>query len=251
MRFLKVLLASLIGFAVALTVTNSWADLQQVYATLLNPAGVKYLATTQDVLSSIDAQRIYICGGSTESSANSSCVYLNGNGGPSNGNAGIFSQTSGSLTLTGGSSGITIQSNGNTRWTVNSSGDLSNDSSNGGQFIFNKALKGIANDMGTLAGAGSTQTDAAAIAHIISRVTGANGTVGVKLPALSSVGVGTLLYIINSNTSSALKYYSNASGETIDGQSGTTANTLAAKLWATCLAYDASNWYCADSVIPF
>lgn len=132
-----------------------------------------------------------------------------------------------------------------------SSGDLRGDASNGGKLSFARGLQGVQNDQNALAAAGSTQTDAAAIAHVVSVVTGANGTVGVKLPALASMGKGEFVYIINTSTSSALKYYSNASGETIDAQSGTTANSLGAKLWATCLAYDTSNWYCGDSVIPF
>lgn len=150
-----------------------------------------------------------------------------------------------------GSGAIQLFTNGTLRWTVSNSGGLTNDASGGGNLNFSKAFTGPVLDTSTLAAAGSLQSDAAALAHMVTRVTGADGTKGVKLPALSGFNAGNLFYIINSSTTSALKYYSNAAGETIDGQSGTTANSLGAKLWAICLAYDSSNWYCADSVVPF
>ena len=102
-----------------------------------------------------------------------------------------------------------------------------------------------------MAAAGSSQSDAAAITTNVSRVTGANGTVGVKLTALSTFDPGQTATIINSDTSGTLKYYSNAAGETIYGQSGTTAVSLAAKTAAVCRKYDTSHWYCNHMAAPF
>jgi len=105
---------------------------------------------------------------------------------------------------------------------------------------------------GTLAGAGTTQADAAAITfQDIVRVTGADGTVGVKLPALSNVSVGQSITVINTNTVSLLKVYSNDAAELISGQAGTTAISLAAKLTFVCIKYDATNWYCGKNVLPY
>lgn len=42
-----------------------------------------------------------------------------------------------------------------------------------------------------------------------------------------------------------------AAGETISGQSGTTAISLAAKLMLRCYKYDASNWYAEKGVIAY
>lgn len=105
---------------------------------------------------------------------------------------------------------------------------------------------------GTVAGAGTTQADATSVGtSTVIKVTGADGTVGVNLPALSTLQPGSSVAIINSSTASALKVYSAAAGELISGQSGTTAISLAAKLILTCTKYDASNWYCGKSVTPY
>ena len=156
----------------------------------------------------------------------------------------------------GNAAGNAIQINkydGTHFWYLGStaSGNILNDATNGGNIIFQKGQTGVRSDIGTLAGAGSTQADAAAIVHTVTRVTGANGTVGVNLPALATIGVGARVTVINSDVTNALKVYGNAAGETIDGQSGTTAISVAAKLFLDCFAYDASNWYCDKGVLPF
>ena len=120
-----------------------------------------------------------------------------------------------------------------------------------GEAIFGTALKGVADNIGTLAAAGSTIADGAPVVTTIARVTGANGTTGVVLPALSGLTAGRKITIINSDTVNALKVYGNAAGELIDGQAGNTAVSVAAKLWLECIKYDATNWYCAKTVTPF
>lgn len=111
----------------------------------------------------------------------------------------------------------------------------------------------VAETFTTLAGLGSTQADCAPIvaSQTVARVTGADGTVGVCLPPLASVSLGRQFTAINSSTASTLKVYSNAAGETITGQSGTTAISVAAKLFLRCWAFDASNWYCEKGVLPY
>ena len=103
----------------------------------------------------------------------------------------------------------------------------------------------------TLAALGATQADAAPVVSQKARVTGANGTVGVKLPALASVPVGYQIKVINSSVASALNVYSDAVGELISGQAGTTAISLAAKLVLTVTKFDATNWYAEKSVLPY
>lgn len=137
-------------------------------------------------------------------------------------------------------------------WAFNEvDGTLQNNSSAGGNLVFNKTLTGRADDTGTLAAAGSTITDAAQIVRTVTRVTGANATVGVKLPALSSVPVGFQCEVINSDQTNALKLYSNAAGELISGQAGNTAIVIAAKLTVWIRKFDATNWYLSKGVLPF
>lgn len=117
--------------------------------------------------------------------------------------------------------------------------------------IFAAPLVGPAPSTATLAAAGSTQTDAAVVASNLCIVTAANGTKGVRLPPLAAVPVGTCITIVNTDLVSALKVYSDAAGELITGQAGTTAISLAAKLMLRCYKYDATNWYAEKGVLPY
>lgn len=80
---------------------------------------------------------------------------------------------------------------------------------------------------GTLAAAGSTVTDAAAVGSInkVTKVTGADGAKGVKLFAYTTTGSHTA--IVENASASALKVYAPAGG-TINGGSVDAAFTVAA-----------------------
>lgn len=106
----------------------------------------------------------------------------------------------------------------------------------------------------TLAATGSTIADAALVPFnvLVTRVTAADGTKGVKLPLLAKVKKGVTYTIINTDVAAAaLKIYSNAAGELITSQAGSTAISLASKLFLQCIKYDATNWYCSKGVLPY
>lgn len=198
-----------------------------------------------------DTGRICMLGaGTSDDAARGAYVCTNGN-----------EVGSGRLYLGSGSAGITTLDTANfyirnvdtsIKWLFDASGNISGDATNGGRIYFQRALRGVSDNMGTLAAAGSTQTDAAALPTTVTRVTGANGTVGVKLPAIgSAIVAGQEMTIINSSTTSVLKLYSAAAGELITGQAGTTAISMAAKTIARCRAYDATNWYCGIEGAPY
>lgn len=96
----------------------------------------------------------------------------------------------------------------------------------------------------TLAGAGSTQTDAAAITLAASGIvlaTGGNGTVGIKLP----VGVvGMRITVVNDTTANAvIKVYGNATDSaTINGTTGSTAYSQVAKTSVDFICAVAAKW---------
>lgn len=121
----------------------------------------------------------------------------------------------------------------------------------GGYISFSGYVPGVSNDTGTLAATGSSITDASAIVDTFQVVTGADGTKGVHLPALADVQVGVEFNVVNSDVTNALKVYSNAAGETISGQAGNTAISVAAKLWLTCFKQSASAWHCTKSVTAY
>lgn len=105
--------------------------------------------------------------------------------------------------------------------------------------------------VGTVAAAGTTISDATAVSYEFNKVTGADATKGVKLPALSTVPTGKLITIVNSDTTNALKVYSNAAGETITGQAGNTAISLAAKLQLRCTKVSSTEWFAEKGVTPY
>lgn len=109
----------------------------------------------------------------------------------------------------------------------------------------------VAYDTGTFAAAGSTAADCVALTASNSRVTGADATKGACLPLLSTRNIGDEFIVTNADVTNALKVYSAGVAELISGQAGTTAITLAAKLQLTCRKYDATNWYCGKSVLPY
>lgn len=130
------------------------------------------------------------------------------------------------------------------RWKLGNTGILGNDATNGSDLQFNKAFSGVQEALSTVASAGSTQTDAAALTNTLNNVTGADGAKGVKLTALSGFSNGRVIVIYNASAS-ALKLYSNAAGELINGVAGTTAFSIAARGITRVYRIDASNWAAA------
>lgn len=91
----------------------------------------------------------------------------------------------------------------------------------------------------TVAAAGSVQGDAAALSEGFTVVTGANGTVGVRLPT----AVAGAIVIIKGGTSGVLKVWP-ASGAQINAVTADNAMSLASGLIpAILIAASATQWY--------
>lgn len=274
--------AILTAFIVPLKAFATPSDADQLIALGMNPAIAKKLVAVVNTLASPFNNNTWVTVRNAANSANidvlkvdgSDETWLNADTGDmlKLGIAGTAEATLGddSLTFSGatfsfipGATALAFKNNANNQTNLNITDagvatvragltvTAGNIAATNGNLTFGTALKGVINDIGTLAGAGTTISDAAAIAHIVTRVTGANGTVGVKLPALAGVTAGTEFQVINSDVTNALKIYSNAAGELITGQAGNTAISLAAKLILRCWAYDATNWYCEKGVLPY
>lgn len=97
----------------------------------------------------------------------------------------------------------------------------------------------IAVSTGTVAAAGSSNTDATALGYGFNLVTAADGTKGVILPNAAS---GTIIFVKNSSAS-ALKVYPD-SGAAINALTATTgAYSMAANTLSTFIAYGTTQWY--------
>lgn len=92
----------------------------------------------------------------------------------------------------------------------------------------------------TVAGAGSAQTDAASVASGFTLATGANGTVGVKLPAAAA---GKICIIKNADAANAILKVWPASGDAINAITADSSMSIAAKTCVMLIAYDATTWY--------
>lgn len=94
------------------------------------------------------------------------------------------------------------------------------------------------NSVGTLAAAGSTQSDAAQIVSQITTVSAADGTKGVKLPACAA---GEIFIIYSSVATNGLKVYP-ASGDDINDGTADAAVTIEGKTMAIFVGQDTGTW---------
>lgn len=96
----------------------------------------------------------------------------------------------------------------------------------------------------TVASAGSTQSDAAALTGKTNNVTGADGTKGVLLP---DVAIGETIEVYNAVATNGLKIYPPTSG-TINGGSANAAITSEGKTTAILKRIDSTNWSASFTV---
>ena len=95
----------------------------------------------------------------------------------------------------------------------------------------------VLSDVGTVAAAGSTIADAAAVATHVTIVTAADATKGVKLPTGATTGE---VYVISNSAAAILKVY--ATSETLNGVAGATGFSIAASKGAICVKSGAATW---------
>lgn len=96
----------------------------------------------------------------------------------------------------------------------------------------------IAIPSATVAAAGSTQANAAAIATGFTLVSAADATKGVKLPAAAA----GLVCIVKNNVNAVLKVWP-SDADAINAIAADGAMSLAALTAAIFVAYDATTWY--------
>ena len=91
----------------------------------------------------------------------------------------------------------------------------------------------------TVAAAGSSNTDAAAVTLGFTLVSAADGTKGVKLPTAVAGGI----VIIKNGAAAVLKIYPNTSDKINGGTVTTGSLNIAASTAVMLIAYDAVDWY--------
>ncbi len=95
--------------------------------------------------------------------------------------------------------------------------------------------------IGTVAGAGTDNTNAAALAAGVNVVTGGNGTVGVILP--TATATNSTMVIVKNNAAAILKVYPSASAAINDLTATTGAISMAANTSALFFSTSATQYY--------
>jgi hypothetical protein len=91
----------------------------------------------------------------------------------------------------------------------------------------------------TAAAAGSTQATATPLTASVNHVTGADGTKGVRLPAIAQPG--QIVAVYNATSAQALKVYP-PTGGTINGGAANAAVTQSGLTLALFIATSSTNW---------
>jgi len=145
---------------------------------------------------------------------------------------------------------VYVQPGGNLRWSFQTVGDLANDATNGGNIVFNRDSTGVLNSVtSSLAAAGSSQGDAAAITRIVTKITSPSPTAGVRLPA--SIPVGLEFTVVNPSATKTKLYP--ASGENINALSTNAAIDIGGTAEGDNLAFKllkitSTNWLVTAAV---
>jgi len=186
------------GSSVAFTV-NSSSNL--VY-------GATSCSVIADTTDASDTKALLLCGGGANGSSRGGNVEIFGN---ENANTGKVILRAGNIS--GGT--VDVATQGVSRWSFLFNGDLSGDSTNGNDIIFQKAGAGLAFQMAVnLAAGGTNQSDATAIVSRITHIGSASGNNGVKVPVLRAAAIGDVYFVIN-KSGATVKIYPQ-SGENID-----------------------------------
>lgn len=109
--------------------------------------------------------------------------------------------------------------------------------SGGGLATGSAGLLSLGN-VATLAAAGADQAGAAAIVAQVTFVTAADGTKGVRLPAVTA---GAMYIVYSTVATNGLKVYP-ASGDDINDATGDAAITIEGKTMAIFIGMDTSTW---------
>lgn len=96
-------------------------------------------------------------------------------------------------------------------------------------------------ELGSIAAAGSSQSDATAASYVVNNVTASDGTKGVVFTSTPGTVASRLKIVYNSVASQALKVYP-PSGGTINGGSSNAAVSVTGKTLAIFVSTDGSNW---------
>lgn len=128
-----------------------------------------------------------------------------------------FVGNGGDMTVgTESSHGISIKTNNSTRWSFDTSGNFSQNVSNGGDLIFNRAGKDVVHTVDhNITATGTDLATAYPLTKTLNYIsTVALGT-GVALPSAATWGTGKMLFVTNGGANSPAVYAQ--SGETVNG----------------------------------
>jgi hypothetical protein len=214
------------------------SDFMEVSANVVYPSGSTYLvaANTSDAS---DNSQIQITGGGAATAARGPLIQLSGNEHANDGLMLLQGSADGNIEITAQASRtVAISANGTTTWTFNTTGNIDQNATNGGDIVFSKANTGVLDTFGGITAAGTVQGDATAITTRNVQVSGSTGA-GVILPVIAAGGETIRVY--NATTSSDIKIYP-GTGETIGNETANVNITISAQEGIIFFSTSSSGW---------
>lgn len=143
-----------------------------------------------------------------------------------------------------GASHTIAAADGSTRWSVDSSANLNQDGTNGGDLVMAKASTSIRQTFATsLTAAGSSISDALQLTAAINNVTTVAASTGVKL---YNAGTGAMVVVKNRGANNLNVYPPDGSG-TIDGGAGGAAVVVATNATGLFFKMSSTNWISVEA----
>jgi hypothetical protein len=252
-RILNITLASVLAFILASPVQAERA----FYAAFSLVPGARALgsivlsgATPVGVVRSDNTTYLGLSGGTT---VNSSAVGANlllygASSGGSSGTAYLFggNQTTGNILLqiTNASAETRfLNSSSGTMWSINNSGNLVQDATNGGDIVFARANTGVRNTVVTgIGAAGSASADATVLTSAFTNITSGTATQGVRLQGFP---VGMVVAVRNQSATTFLVYP--PTGGNILGYGTDAAASIAVNATIWCFVNTATQLACSEA----
>lgn len=198
-----------------------------------------------DTLDTADTAALFLCGGGSASASRGASVNIRGN--ESSGGPGFLELLSGSVTngvvyinALGSGGSIQLLTTSLERWRVNASGNLVQESTNGGNVVLTKASTAVAQPYATgITAAGTVIGDATALTSVTNVITTAAASTGVKL---WDAPLGSEVFVYNGGANTVNVWPTGAS-DTINGGSGGAAITIATGKARIFKRLSATAWY--------
>jgi hypothetical protein len=142
---------------------------------------------------------------------------------------------------------IDLKTNATTRWSMESDGDLAQDTTNGGSILVTKQSTAVVAGVAAtgLTAAGTTISDALALTCVFNNLTTVAASTGAKL---WDAPLNTLIFVRNAGANALLLYPHSGSG-TLNGGGAGSSVSIATGAMAMCWKVSSTNWIAIEFTV--